>query len=435
VKWELDMAQVFTNTLCIGLRMVNDNLPSIQSVVGQYFMNQQSMGAGSNPRRKLMDSVEIMEKRQATFKEWAADFSVKKEQAMDTMSMVRRYLRVLHATDKSMEMDDRIDDMIQVANYRPSRRVLAEAPPRSEDFTPLQVKSEGWCNNDADGNTMYPCYYGNVCVPVQDRDLCPEPDLNDPQVSTLDRIQYYLHRASLIDIDPEEILSDANQCYRDYEVDLDSVPVTYSNLNVEGGGGEFCVGVTPPFPYRFPSIEIQGINRFVSTGCNVDEINVCTCDFYYSTLVNYNPLTFDFTDADIRIKFINALISVQLFFYATVFKHVPFIQQLWYSILTALAEEAAYPQWFLYVFWDLGIRNVSAEQRWYCFGIYQGSLSYVLLVAFLMYDFFMSLDLFSYWFWSLVQRFHLFSRGALVSYKIPMALTTTGKTTQKSALV
>ncbi len=393
VRWEASIERVYTNVLCIGLRMVSDYGPSMDSLFFA-FNNQQQKKRG----RSLMDE-QTDKLKSASFKKWSADLKKNKDAIMDTVSMARSYIRLLHATDKTQSMEDRIDEMIDVANYQ-SRRTLDDTASQVQGFDEPIVRDIGWCQ----GEDMFPCPKG-PCVPIADRDLCPEPDMNSSDTSYWQIIGHYMNRASTIDFDPEEAIQDINQCYRGIDINTESNPVTLTNLEQEdGGSATYCTGLRPPFPYRFPDIEIKGINRFIASGCVVDDVNSCTCDFYYRPLLNYDLLTFYYTDADLQIKFINFFTWMHHLAYVILFIRIQWFQDGWYGFITWMAGG---PQrlapWVLYFFGDWGIR-ASIEKQWYCWGLHSNSAMTIVALLVLTYDLVKSLDVLSYWFWSLVRR-------------------------------
>lgn len=416
LKFDLEFSQIFVNTVCVALKLYQDHGPSIEEMMSKYSgggtSSSYAYGYAPNRRgRNLGDFVEdpieykAMQKSMETLKKWTSDFGTRKDELVGTVSQFRRYLRLLQSTDTNLEMDDRIDDLIDVANYRPSRRLLIEESPQfttGENFSKLVVKDIGWC----EGQDMYPCYSGE-CVPIQDRDKCTNPDLDNPNVGTLERINHYIHQASLIEIDPQEMFQEWGECLNQYSTNLDTVPVTYTNM--QSGNGLFCTGVHPSFPYRLPDIEIKGINRLVSTGCTVNGINTCVCDFYKRTSVTYDALNVDFTESDVVVQFFNAGIAVHHILFVLILFNWPFIGIAWYHFVTAVAWFLAFiwvpnpPTELLFLFGDLGI-HASLEKRWYCFFLHQGSLAYVLLVAVLTFDFIRSAGPIGYWWWCLMQR-------------------------------
>ncbi len=392
IKWELNIERMYTNIWCLTMRMVHDHTPGISVYVDQYMSGTLGMD-----RRKLDE--ELVAKKRVTMQEWTKDFASTRKDFTDTIAQVRSYVRLLQSTDDGQTAEERIDDMVSVASFR-SRRTLLESTIRVNGFDEPELKDIGWC----EGEDMYPCPTGGVCVPIADRDLCPVPDFNSTETTVWEKAGYYLNQASLIDIDPEEILQDMNECYRQYEVDMDSVPVTLTNLEQEGGGGSFCVGVIPPFPLRMPDVEVHGINRFVSTGCTVNEVNTCSCDMYHRSLLNYDLFNFYYTDADFHVKIINALVWVHHLFYVVLFVRVPELQDGWYNIMDFFFGADNLPGWFLYLLGDLGVKNVSIQKRWYCWGLHTNSAMVVLAMILLTYELVMSLEVVAYWFWSLARR-------------------------------
>ncbi len=388
IKWEASIERLYVNMLCIGLRMVNDYGPSFDTL---FFSSKPKRG------RSLMEE-QVDKLKAVSYRKWSSDLKKSKDSIMDTVSLARSYIRLLHSTDKTQSMDDRIDEMIDVSNYQPRRRIQEETQVKGFDEPP--IKDIGWCQ----GEDMYPCPGLGPCVPVADRDLCPEPDMNSSETTVWQKLGYYMNRASTIDFDPEEVVQDINQCYRGIEVDTETNPVTLTNLEKEDGGGSYCAGTRPPFPYRFPEVEIKGINRFIASGCVVDDVNSCTCDFYYRPLLNYDLLTFHYTDADLEIKFINFCTWMHHLAYVILLIHIQFFQDGWYGFISYLAGgPQRLPLWLLYFFGDWGIR-ASIEKQWYCWGLHSNSAMTSIAILVLAYDLIKSLDVLSYWFWSLVRR-------------------------------
>jgi hypothetical protein len=332
--------------------------------------------------------------------QWQANFKEKMNEVTSSLQSMRKYIRLLHSTDKTLDLDERIDDMIEVVNYRPSRRMLMERTERG--LQAIEVKNVGWCS----GENMFPCVTGE-CVPMEDRDLCPVADMNDPETGFMVKMGSLVQAASTMEIDPQAIFEDAKNCYGGYSTNPGSIPTTASNM--ENGDGEFCIGMAPPNPLRAPSIEIQGINRLLSTQCvNEFNQNMCQCDYFWRTALSYENFGMTYTNIDIWRKTINALMWVHSIFQYVFDFFNPGLELAWMWFLEVFASLNQYPRWVVFFFDNLGYNYYTPGWKLVCTTVYSGSFFTLAFITVIMYKFIWALTPIGTWYWTLVHRLIVF---------------------------
>lgn len=377
---------------CMIGKMIEERGISIGSIIKESMTSalpKKTTTGSSNRGRRLKDDANS---KVEAIKSWSRDTTEKAQYVRETFKSLNRYIRLLSATSPEMPLSDRIDDLIDVASYRPmTRRMMLETEEVgfvTRGVQEIEIKDIGWC----EGENMYPCPSTGDCVELDKRDECPDPA---EDASVVRKVGHYIHQASLIDIDVSSIIDDTVQCYSDWRSDSSTVPST--SVNLLQGAGTFCAGSTPPFPYRFPPMEIHGINRFVSTGCHASSgQNNCRCAEYYRPATTSETFSIDYTIIDMRVYIVNSLTAIHWVFYQTLFRFMPWLQQGWENFLNWFSINTM-PRWFVFIFSDLGIRRVSPFWGWVCFSIHLGDLMTLVLVWYLFYIFVISLDPFAYW--------------------------------------
>lgn len=398
------LPEALVNTFCLAMKYWKDTNQGVKLYFDGFFnsfLGKNAVEKYSFKNRNLMnllggDPDETEESLHRRTK-WYTELSDQKNTLVNSVNSVKKYMRLLQATDKREIPIDRIDDMIDVINYRPSRRVLLET--RSETIRGrqlIEVVDSGVCNEEG----MIQCPAGE-CRPVDERDQCAELDLSDPNVGTLKRVTYYIHKASVIEVSPDAMLKDAKDCYQGYRQDTSTIPVTPSNL--ESGGGDFCAGVIPPIPFRFPSIKVDGVNSLINGGCKGATVNTCQCANFYKTAIFYDSFVFDYTDVDVRLKLINFGIWFHFIWKKSLFEWHPEIQEAWYRFLGNFSR-ASMPRWVIFFFSDLGVKAISPTWEWICWGVHTGSAMVFIMTVFLLYLFFLASVPLQFWFWNFVRR-------------------------------
>jgi len=390
------IVQSMVNHVCIGLKIVVDRMPSMRHYAQRM--------VGTRGRRlssvddEYEESAERDEKEEEKQASWRRRFLRRQSILSDTFATLKHHLKVLHATDEKKPLTARIDDMVSITSYKPrGRRLTVAMPQEATQLAPL-AGPDNWCIGD---DSVYPCITGE-CVPYAQRDLCPDPGAN---ASTIQQIGYAIHTASLYNIDPETLFQSAVACQQGYQTNPSTLPLTYANLQSDGANAEYCMGLAPSVDFRLPSIQIMGINRLITTGCNVNNSAACSCDFYYSTTEGIDGVGFGFVSQRDEYEILNSLMSVQFMIYLIVFINWPFYyaQWAWYWLWSWFGEYNL-PLWFLYILGDQGLHKVSIWRRVFCFFMKAGSLVTLLILAYFLYVILISIDPLRIYFFALGKR-------------------------------
>jgi hypothetical protein len=290
---------------------------------------------------------------------------------------------------------------------RPSRRLreVTEAPSYGK-YTLRDPEQIGDCPFE----TPVPCPCNGGCVPLNQLDLCPQDTCeNNPDVSFIDMAHKAIHDLALTDWNPEQMLTDATSCYDRIRQNGNLDPMEDLNLrSLDGiGDAEYCLGFSVPISYRFPAVEPQGINRFVVNSCMSNFTNTCTCGWYYQSYFKQEAFVFNFISVELEYRIINAFISVQWLAYATFFGIWPIYYWaiIWEAFWLKFGD-GIFPPWFIYIWSDLGIRNVSGTQRWICFLLHLGSLFTLYLMVFILLCLFWSTKPMRVYIWNLRTLFY-----------------------------
>ena len=226
---------------------------------------------------------------------------------------------------------------------------------------------------------------------MDQRDTCPVPDLDDPNTSFFVKAGHYLNVASQVEFDPDAIVEEAVECYDGYHKEPDTLPSAYVNLKGEGQNARFCLGMSDKIGYRFPALEVQGINRFIATGCTPETANTCTCTWYRQPVDYLEGEAFNHVGLWVVSQLVNTFISLQWMFYYCLFSLFPFVDHAWHGVMLRLGQ-GRLPTWFLRIWGNFGLDGVSSKRRWFCFVVHGGSfVTFVLFVYLLVLFYYFNL--------------------------------------------
>jgi hypothetical protein len=376
----------WVNTICITAKLMVDKGPSMSDVINNMFTVHEARHL-----EEVEDNWDYGKFHQSLMKH--RDFVV------GAFTKMKRHRRLLHTTDSTKTPSERLDEMIQYTQYKvhPRRSLIAD----QSVVTQPTVQDIGAC----EGTDMYPCITGE-CVPVEDRGLCPRPDLDDPELSWAVKVGYYLTQASTFEADPVGLLDDASTCYKGYDENGDTLPFTYANLVEKEGNEVYCLGMSGDIGYRITPYEhLTGINELVNTGCSPANTNTCKCGWYPLKVYDDGVIGFLYMTVDLRIRLLRALISIQWLLYRSIFIWFP-VLDAWWASLWDMFRPGYFSPVFLHIFGDLGLGEaVTEKRRWLCFGIHLGSL---LTFVWLVVVFFI--------FWEGFDKFRQFLRSSIHSF-------------------
>jgi hypothetical protein len=254
----------------------------------------------------------------------------------------------------------------------------------------LVEETFGTCQGEDD----YPCPGARgvfKCVKLEDRNTCPEIDLNQEGVSYFEKFNYYLFHLGLIRVDLMSYAKEFSDCYDIYDRNPSLLPFrsTKSAMDDAIAGDKilYCPGMSVPLDFKAVEIDRKGINRIASNLCDPGQETeyACSCRWYYDITTSLNSKVYSFESVQLRAIFVNTFISLQLIFqYAlshTLYGGTVDTVWVWFWTLPAM------PDWdgrFIHVFGDFGLPpEVTIGRRFACAGLKLGSVftTFVFILA------------------------------------------------------
>lgn len=342
--------------------------------------------------QKHRRSLSAMENEEVN-KRYTRNIHTITDRVVSVLSKTRRELQLFELLPKNESFPVRVKALMSDLTHPQKRLVKQTAEAITQFFDTSDLDSRrrlveemtiAQCNKP--GERM--CWNGD-CVKEEERDLCPP---TDETASFWDKANEAVLGASLTDIDiPGVFKENVVDCYAGIRQYPDTSPFEYSNLYNGGKDARYCLGMTPPTTYRLPKVQATGIYGYITDSCIVrnstGEYNdECVCFWYHQTRVDYYVFVFDFVRMDIIAKILNALMEIQFFFYVVLFIRFPFswVSDAWVTLWSTLGR-GALPDWFVFALSHLGLPYVPIEQRFLCFGLYLGSLFWVLFYSTISY--------------------------------------------------
>lgn len=251
-----------------------------------------------------------------------------------------------------------------------------------------------------EGEDMYSCPYGGMCVPVQDRDQCPlDPD---PNPSLLTTVQAGLHEATFINVDTRGFFDRVIECYG-YVLDHpEARPTALKNQRDDCKDCVFCPMMWPTNSIRLPAVNPQGIRTFVESACQTyngtEAIDNCICPWYYQTDQGWDTVAFSLVPLSVTNTILNGLMSLQFYGWQLIWQWFPFVlvHEIWAGFF-GLAGKGAFPPGLVFVFSDFGLSAVPIGTRWLCAGVHSGSLFGFLLMLVILFGVAMAAMVFPQW--------------------------------------